>query len=252
MFNFEGDLYLTADGSHFGSPQHIRLLKEIHATGSITQAAKAVPMSYKAAWDAVNKMNNLSNEPLVVRVTGGKGGGGTCLTERGLQLVKHYDVIQDAHSAFLKSMSQYSNSFAADVNLLQQLRFQTSARNQLAGQVTHIESMGMHDLISVEIGGGHELKALITSESARLLDIQVSGRYILLIKAPNIEIVPAKSSKLVGEIIAHQSDDNGHEMMVKVGDQLLVSTHVDPMIQSNEGDSVGVHIEPKNIILVKL
>ena len=39
-------------------------------------------MSYKAAWDAIDTMNNLAGEPLVERMTGGKGGG-TQLTRRG-------------------------------------------------------------------------------------------------------------------------------------------------------------------------
>ena len=34
-------------------------------------------MSYKAAWDAIDTMNNLAGTALVVRATGGRGGGGT-------------------------------------------------------------------------------------------------------------------------------------------------------------------------------
>ncbi|WP_252977268.1 winged helix-turn-helix domain-containing protein [Pseudomonas oryzihabitans] len=48
----------------------IRLLEAIAATGSISQAAKRVPLSYKAAWDAVDQINNLSAQPLVARSTG--------------------------------------------------------------------------------------------------------------------------------------------------------------------------------------
>src|SRR5690606_9272839 len=50
----------------------IRLLEEIERKGSINQAARAVPLSYKAAWDAIDAMNNLSPHPLVVRSTGGR------------------------------------------------------------------------------------------------------------------------------------------------------------------------------------
>ena len=54
-----------------------RLLEAIDLYGSISQAAKHVPLSYKAAWDAVDAMNNLADTPLVERSTGGKAGGGT-------------------------------------------------------------------------------------------------------------------------------------------------------------------------------
>ncbi|WP_077928895.1 molybdenum-dependent transcriptional regulator [Wohlfahrtiimonas populi] len=254
MFNFEGDLRLTAEGVHFGNPQQIKLLKEIQNTGSITHAAKAVPMSYKAAWDAINKMNNLSDEPLVVRVTGGKGGGGTCLTERGLQLVKHFDLIQEAHSAFLKSMSQYSQSFAVDINLLQQLRFQTSARNQLSGKVVKIESFGIHDDIYFDIGAENILKATITDESTKLLEIEENGRFILLIKAPNVDVVPNTTENcILGEVISHKSDKDGCEVTLKVGNQTVVSSNIYADVKAlNEGDSVGIRIDPKNIILVKV
>lgn len=254
MFNFEGDLRLTAEGVHFGNPQQIKLLKEIQNTGSITHAAKAVPMSYKAAWDAINKMNNLSDEPLVIRITGGKGGGGTCLTERGLQLVKHFDLIQEAHSAFLKSMSQYSQSFEADINLLQQLRFQTSARNQLSGKVVKIESFGIHDDIYFDIGAEHILKATITDESTKLLEIEENGRFILLIKAPNVDVVSNTTDGcILGEVISHKSDKDGCEVTLKVGNQMVVSSQIHSDVKAlNEGDSVGVSIDPKNIILVKV
>ena len=36
-------------------------------------------MSYKAAWEAVESMNNLSINPIVQKETGGLGGGGTNL-----------------------------------------------------------------------------------------------------------------------------------------------------------------------------
>ncbi|WP_018122314.1 molybdenum-dependent transcriptional regulator [Wohlfahrtiimonas chitiniclastica] len=258
MFNFEGDLRLTTQGVHFGNPQQIRLLKEIHRTGSITHAAKQVPMSYKAAWDAVNTMNNLSPEPLVIRVTGGKGGGGTQLTARGLQLVQHFDLIQEAHSAFLKSMSEYSKDLQADIGLLQQLRFQTSARNQLVGKVVKVHTFGVHDEIEFNIGADESpqlLKAFITDESTKLLDVKVGGEFILLIKAPNVELVLEGSvpDALSGVVVDNKVEADGCEITLTVGNQTLVSTMMAESVKDlTEGDRVGVVIDPKNIILVKI
>ncbi|MGA7748971.1 MAG: LysR family transcriptional regulator, partial [Gallionella sp.] len=56
---------------------HLELLERIDATGSISSAAIAMGMSYKAAWEAVESINNLSEQPLVVRKAGGQTGGGT-------------------------------------------------------------------------------------------------------------------------------------------------------------------------------
>ena len=73
----DGEIWMTVGGENLGGPNRIALLAKIAECGSITQAAKAIGMSYKAAWDAIDAMNNLAGEPLVERLAGGKGGGGT-------------------------------------------------------------------------------------------------------------------------------------------------------------------------------
>ena len=67
----------------FADPRRIALLKQIDLTGSISQGAKNAGISYKSAWDAINEMNQLSEQSLVDRATGGKGGGGAVLTRYG-------------------------------------------------------------------------------------------------------------------------------------------------------------------------
>ena len=54
---------------------HLKLLKCIDSAGSINAAAKVMGMSYKAAWQAVEAMNNMSEQTLVARQTGGQNGG---------------------------------------------------------------------------------------------------------------------------------------------------------------------------------
>ena len=93
----KGSLWITADGESLGGHGRMALLRAVVAHGSITQAAKAFGMSYKAAWDAIDTMNNLAGEPLVERVAGGKGGGGTRLTPRGQQLVENFRRIEAEH-----------------------------------------------------------------------------------------------------------------------------------------------------------
>src|SRR5688572_27867909 len=83
----EGALWLQRGGSLLGGADRIALLEAIHATGSMLQAAKAVGISYKTAWDRVQDMNNVAGRPLVDRVAGGAGGGGTVLTADGLALI---------------------------------------------------------------------------------------------------------------------------------------------------------------------
>jgi molybdate transport system regulatory protein len=62
----------------FADPRRIALLKQIDQTGSISQGAKHAGISYKSAWDAINEMNQLSEQPLVDRATGGKAAAARC------------------------------------------------------------------------------------------------------------------------------------------------------------------------------
>jgi Bacterial regulatory helix-turn-helix protein, lysR family len=58
-------------GHDYLGSERIDLLEATDACGSISQAAKQVELSYKAAWEAVEAMNNLAEKPLLIRVTGG-------------------------------------------------------------------------------------------------------------------------------------------------------------------------------------
>jgi molybdate transport system regulatory protein len=84
----------------------ITLLEKIDEYGSITKAAKAAAISYKTAWDTINLMNNLADKPLVERMAGGKGGGGTHLTAEGKKVLLEFKIIHEEHRNFLNNLSE--------------------------------------------------------------------------------------------------------------------------------------------------
>jgi molybdate transport system regulatory protein len=71
-------------------PGKTDLLEAIAKTGSLTSAAKALGMSYRRAWLLVDTMNQCFREPVVKTASGGARGGGTVLTEVGLEVVRRY------------------------------------------------------------------------------------------------------------------------------------------------------------------
>ena len=56
-----GHLEVSTDLGAFLGDTRVRLLEAIDEHGSISQAAKHVPISYKTAWDAIDAMNNLAD-----------------------------------------------------------------------------------------------------------------------------------------------------------------------------------------------
>ena len=88
-----GRLWLEIDGETYLAHGRITLLERIDEYGSITKAAKSMEMSYRHAWVLVNDMNNKAPSPLVMRISGGKGGGGTSLTAEGKAAVTGFNAM---------------------------------------------------------------------------------------------------------------------------------------------------------------
>jgi molybdate transport system regulatory protein len=68
----------------------ISLLEAIARTGSLSQAARDIGMSYRRAWLLIDSMNADFDTRVISATVGGSGGGGTRLTSFGRELVQAY------------------------------------------------------------------------------------------------------------------------------------------------------------------
>jgi molybdate transport system regulatory protein len=87
-------------------PGKIRLLEAIRKTGSISQAGRALDMSYRRAWLLVDDMNRCFRETVVTTQPGGAQGGGAALTRFGLELIEKYRSIESQATAATKLQLQ--------------------------------------------------------------------------------------------------------------------------------------------------
>jgi len=143
--------------------RQIALLRQIAATGSITQAARSVRLSYKAAWDAVNAMNNMAEQPLVVSATGGKHGGGSRITDYGLRQIQLYDIVENEYRRFIGRLNEKVHDVDELANFMRRLMMQTSARNQFLGRVTGLNAGPINAEVEVDIGGSRWTSAAMTT-----------------------------------------------------------------------------------------
>jgi molybdate transport system regulatory protein len=77
-------------------PGKIALLERIEASGSLSQAARELGMSYRRAWLLLDDVNRMFADPATTASVGGSGGGGARLTDLGREIVKAYREIEDA------------------------------------------------------------------------------------------------------------------------------------------------------------
>ncbi|MCL2523692.1 MAG: TOBE domain-containing protein [Betaproteobacteria bacterium] len=179
-------LWMKVGEENLGGHGRMTLLLRIAECGSIARAAKAMKMSYKAAWDAVDAMNNLAGEPLVERFTGGKGGGGAKLTGRGERLVNNFRIVEREHQRFVEALGRQANGLADDYLLLGRMDMKSSARNQFHGTVSAIRSGVVNDEIELRIVGGQEIVAVITRDSTQRLGLAVGGEVFALVKSSSV------------------------------------------------------------------
>ncbi len=195
------------------SDTRIRLLEQIDSRGSINQAAKAVPLSYKAAWDALDTMNNLAPEPLVVRVTGGRQGGGTQLTEYGRRIVAMYRALEKEYQHTLDQLSgRLTELEGGDIRTFQKLMhrisMKSSARNQFSGPITGLRQGDVSFEVQIRLDPENELIATITKTSAENLELGIGREIFAMVKSSSVMLTTdlamriSARNRLCGEITA--------------------------------------------------
>ena len=260
MFELKGMLSLHAGDRHVGGLDRIELLAAIGETGSISAAARAVGMSYKGAWEAIDAMNNLADEPLVSRATGGRRGGGTTLTPRGQRLVEVFRAMAAEHARFVQQLGAMGEASLRDLQLMRRFMLRTSARNQLAGTVTAIAPGAVNDTVELALAGGQRLAVTITRESTRELDLAVGREAIALIKASSVQLgrpdateQPSARNRLVGMIATIERGDAHAEVTVDLDDGgVIVAVMADSDMEAldlAEGGRTAAIIEPSSVLL---
>ena len=210
-------LSLTADVGQFINDNRIRLLDAIDVHGSLSAAAKSLPMSYKAAWDSLNAMNNISNQELVIRSTGGKNGGGTVLTPYAKKLISMYKAMEIEYQKNLEQLQRalIDTPEVKDINdfrqLMTRIKFKSSARNQLIGIVTSVTIGAVNAIVELKVSDQITIIAAIAKESAERLKIEFGQELIALIKS--------------SQMILHRED----ELKLSVSNQLNGTiSHIHP------------------------
>lgn len=178
--------------------KRLDVLRQVAAGCSISQAAREVGISYKAAWQAIDTLSNLSGQPLVERTVGGVGGGGARITPHGEQLLVLADALAQARQQVLARFSpgaQRASGFG----------LRTSMRNQLPCRVARCEPAAPDDpmvWVRLQTTGGAALTASLTRESADLLGLAPGLEVLVLCKATAVNVVPAPRAAPVAAVEA--------------------------------------------------
>lgn len=259
--NISSNLTLELFDQPFLLEKRIDLLLAIKEHGSISKAAKAVPMSYKAAWDAVDTMNNLSHTPIVSKETGGKGGGGTALTSYGQNLLKTYKILKDEQTRFMSTLKELTDIDTGTFKTIGRLAMQISARNQIRGIVDKIVTNDVNANIVIVPKSGHELFANISKEAVESLNIKKDDEIVAIFKSNNVllstdgNIAISARNKIKGLITSITKDSTNSEVTMDIGEgesiASIITTGAVKSLNLEVGKTVYAFIKSNDIMIGK-
>ena len=187
--------------------KRLAILQAVGDLGSISEAARQSGVSYKAAWQAIETLSNLSGAVLVERVVGGSGGGGAVLTHDGQRLLQAGQWLQQARAQALARLS------TPDVNpqlALGGLGLRTSMRNQWPVVITAWRRQATGIRVTLGLDSGDTIHAAVTRESAQLMDLSLGQTLWALCKATAVSIAAdgaedPKGSNVVYGVVTRSS-----------------------------------------------
>ena len=246
----------------FADPRRIALLKQIEQTGSISQGAKNAGISYKSAWDAINEMNQLSEQTLVERATGGKGGGGAVVTRYGQRLIQLYDLLGQIQQKAFDVLSD-DDALPLDSLLAAISRFslQTSARNQWFGTITARDHQQVQQHVEVLLADGQtRLNAAVTAQSAERLGLEAGKEVLVLLKAPwvsltcDARLAAQADNQITGAITHIEQGEVQSEVLIALPDgQMLCATVPNAQVEDmQEQQQVTAYFNADRVILATL
>lgn len=221
---------LNSGDKTFLIEKRIKLLELIDIHGSLSKAAKEVPISYKAAWDAIDAMNNLSDKPLVISSTGGTSGGGSALSNYGKEVLQTYKILQSKYTQFLDTLNDaLGQGGVENLQTIERISMTLSARNQISGVITQIKRGAVNSEVYLKTKSNNEITATITSDSIENMGLNIGTKAIAIFKAnavlisKDLDLKISARNKFVGEIIHLCEGKVNSEIVVAIGDDRIVS-----------------------------
>lgn len=107
-------LTLCTEERFFG-PGVCELLEKIRETGSIQAAAGRMKLSYTKAWKILNRAEQVLGTNLITRVSGGRNGGSSTLTQAGEEAVRAFREMEAKLSACADELlKEHRDSFRTE------------------------------------------------------------------------------------------------------------------------------------------
>ncbi|MBS7281052.1 MAG: LysR family transcriptional regulator [Candidatus Freyarchaeota archaeon] len=171
-------IWLELDGESLLGKGGAELLENIDRTGSLTQAARNLNISYRYAWGYLKKIEKRIGKPVVETFKGGtEGGGGMKLTPVGKYLLRKYNRFE----SFIGHALENSELWEA-------CGFSIPDKNRLSGKIVKVEMDDVAAFIQIELKKPFTLTSIITTNSIEDLEIEKGSKVEVFIKSTEVMV----------------------------------------------------------------
>ncbi len=239
-------LRLDAALGHDITDKRIDVLRRIEAVGSISEAARAAGISYKAAWQAIETLSNLAGTPLVEKAVGGSGGGGAQLTSAGHKVLDAFDYFSKVRQAAM--LQAFNAGHEATLGL------RTSMRNQWVCTVHHLAPDEHGQCVALALADGTPIQSVLTDESAQLLGLKPGLTVLALCKATAVSVganLPEQENMnvLAGRVEGVSGGPGKTEITMRLAcGASLVGFQNEPQLLE-QGQPVWAQIDPASLVV---
>jgi molybdate transport system regulatory protein len=161
------------------------LLRRVSETGSLTDAARILGISYRNAWGRIRRIEASSGRHVLETKTGGATGGSSRLTPDGLTLFKEF-----------RRTKKYLFNALDDKESAGNVGYKLSARNRVGGRIVKIEKGDIVSLIKLIAQEPIALTSIISNDAVDDLGLQEGDEIVAIIKSTEVMVAkPSLSSR---------------------------------------------------------
>ncbi|PUE63452.1 hypothetical protein B0174_11190 [Arcobacter caeni] len=237
--------------------KRVELLLAIEKLGSISLASKSINISYDIAFDTLMTINNLCPST-VVEIS--EDVQKASLSGYGKNLLLSYIFVQKEYQRFLESSQEINKIDIGFFKSIQRIAMQISARNQIQGDIEHIEKRKINSSIFINLKSGYSISSNITNSSLHSLKLKNDDSVVILFKSSSVILAKESSSnisiknKLQGKIIKIITEEVDSEILLDIGEDTIVAAITTEEVKSMKlkiGDILNAFIKPSDIMIGK-
>jgi molybdate transport system regulatory protein len=154
-----------------------RLMRRTYETGSLSEAARVVGISYRSAWGRIRRLEAAYGRRILDTKVGGTSGGGARLTPDGLALLREF-----------RHFRKYLFNALGDSESAGNVRYKLSARNMVGAKVIGIERGDITSLIRMASPAPVRLTSIISNEAVDDLGLRVGDHVQAIVKSTEVMI----------------------------------------------------------------